>query len=408
MTLMHSFSALLDKSYASHPAFGSGSSWSIGHAQQDLEKFNRLYSRMSTACSKGFPQLTDLIEAKQGLGQIMGDLRRQALDPYENNFLQELETEILRVLDHDYALFAKRRRPDIFTRAIFRKHKPFLEKLNSQRFFIDKFPEDAVKKILHLGGSHLELFRERMAVGKLTREDLSFNSGPEAEKITKILNEEFEKKGINDAVSEYMNQPMQVGGQAFELSVSQAQWWRNGFIGLSRTPDTLYAHLDESIGAPKAIVYLTDVTVDNGPTGYYQALYERLGLNPLQEIIGRVLANIGGATASPLMDYYKKAYHQSMTSENFRRHFMLLPNDIRFNSHFGWDIFPGSEAESAMKGLERKMTGPAGTFLVFDGSKLLHRGGLVNQGERIALQVVFGSARRPKLRKRIASQYLPY
>jgi len=35
------------------------------------------------------------------------------------------------------------------------------------------------------------------------------------------------------------------------------------------------------------------------------------------------------------------------------------------------------------------MTGPAGTFIVFDGARLLHRGGLIELGERIALQVVF-------------------
>jgi hypothetical protein len=35
------------------------------------------------------------------------------------------------------------------------------------------------------------------------------------------------------------------------------------------------------------------------------------------------------------------------------------------------------------------MTGPPGKFIVFDGSQLLHRGGLIEAGERIALQVVF-------------------
>ena len=35
------------------------------------------------------------------------------------------------------------------------------------------------------------------------------------------------------------------------------------------------------------------------------------------------------------------------------------------------------------------MIGPAGTFIVFDGARLLHRGGLMEQGERVALQVIF-------------------
>lgn len=396
---------LLKKSYRSHPAFKNGNAWKIEKSRHYLNDFNQAYLRLSAVSLNAMPQASDLDIAKKALSGLFENLISQATDDYEKKFLKELEIEVLRVLEHDYLLFGKRRRPDFFTRAVFKKHKKLLQQLRKNKFFIDRLSPDSVEEILSLGNNYLQLFRTRVTMGKLSREDLSFNCGPEAEKITRILNREFEKAGVNDAISEYMNQPMQVGGQAFELSVSQAQWWRNGFIGLSRTPDTLYAHLDESIGAPKAIVYLSDVSVENGPTGYYENLYEKLHLNPLQEIVGRVLANIGNNDDSDLKEYYKKAYHQSMTSEHFRRHFMMLPEELRFNSHFGWDIFPGSEAESLMKAVEKKMTGPAGTYLVFDGSKLLHRGGLVNQGERIALQVVFGSARRPKLRKRIASQY---
>ena len=68
---------------------------------------------------------------------------------------------------------------------------------------------------------------------------------------------------------------------------------------------------------------------------------------------------------------------------------MSLPSELRFNSHFGWDVMPGSELESVMKSEELVMTGPAGKFIVFDGSQLLHRGGLIEAGERIVLQVVF-------------------
>jgi hypothetical protein len=38
------------------------------------------------------------------------------------------------------------------------------------------------------------------------------------------------------------------------------------------------------------------------------------------------------------------------------------------------------------------MVGAPGTFIVFDGARLLHRGGMVRSGERIALQVIFSSA----------------
>jgi hypothetical protein len=38
---------------------------------------------------------------------------------------------------------------------------------------------------------------------------------------------------------------------------------------------------------------------------------------------------------------------------------------------------------------ENMMLGVPGDFVVFDGAQLLHRGGLITQGERVVLQVVF-------------------
>jgi hypothetical protein len=194
---------------------------------------------------------------------------------------------------------------------------------------------------------------------------------------------------VLDAVSAYTGRKSQVSGLALELSVPQATWWRNTVPGLERPPHTLYAHLDETISCPKSIVYLSDVNVSNGPTGCYPGAYEAMQLNPLQDIIGRVVGTVGAQPGSPLKDYYAKQYHQSANSENFRRHFMRLPECLRFNSHLGWDVLPGSELENQLALSERQMIGPAGTFIAFDGARLLHRGGLMEEGERIALQVIF-------------------
>ena len=63
---------------------------------------------------------------------------------------------------------------------------------------------------------------------------------------------------------------------------------------------------------------------------------------------------------------------------------------MRFNSHFGWDVEPHSQLEDFLLSKETQVLGPAGTTLVFDGARLLHRGGLIEEGERIVLQVIFG------------------
>ena len=207
--------------------------------------------------------------------------------------------------------------------------------------------------------------------------------------IRSVLNREFKALGVLDAVSAYSGRKTRVVGVALELSVPRATWWKNTIEGLNRPPRTLYAHVDESIVYPKSIVYLSDVTEQNGPTSCYPGAYETLGLNSLQEIVGRVINNVGARSDSPLKDYYAKQYHQSMGSENFRRHFMRLPESLRFNSHMGWDVMPESELENQLVNCERKMIGSAGTFIAFDGARLLHRGGLMQEGERLALQVIF-------------------
>ena len=111
--------------------------------------------------------------------------------------------------------------------------------------------------------------------------------------------------------------------------------------------------------------------------------------NPLQDIIGRVVGRVGNRVGSRLSELYRKSYHQSAGSPEFRRHFMQLPESLRFNSHLGWDVLPDSELERSLAKREVEMLGPAGTFIVFDGSNLLHRGGLIQQGERVVLQVIF-------------------
>jgi hypothetical protein len=72
-----------------------------------------------------------------------------------------------------------------------------------------------------------------------------------------------------------------------------------------------------------------------------------------------------------------------------RRLFGMLPARLRLNSHFGFDVLDDSALGASLLAQEVKMLAPAGQVIVFDGSQLVHRGGLVRSGRRTALQVVF-------------------
>jgi hypothetical protein len=386
---MQDLSAALRHSYLEHPSFSFDTpSWDEPTAQ--LHAFNSTYSAArqigATLSSKSHEVFRrDSLRLMDG---VFSSMRAQCADEAETQFLAELTAACVRLLNEELDWHARPIKPGL---AHLEEEPPRQAAIRMQmeRHFFGLLPSGVVEELQQLAARDVECFRASAAAGRLKRHDLSVSSGPTVRAIRTILNREFRSLGTLDAVSAYTGRKTQVLGLALELSVPQATWWRSAIDGLERPPATLYAHMDETIACPKAIVYLTDVAEKNGPTSCYSGAYEAMQLNPFQELVGRVVGTVGARADSPLKALYAKQYHQSMNSENFRRHFMRLPTSLRFNSHLGWDVLPGSAAEAQLVKIERKMIGPAGTFIAFDGARLLHRGGLMEAGERVALQVIF-------------------
>lgn len=386
---MQDLSAPLRHSYREHPAFRFDTpSWEL--PDEPLAAFNATYTATrqigTTLSDKSLEVLRK--DCLRLMAAVFSALKAQCADEPEIHFLTELATECGRLLNEELDWYTRPTQPGL-AQLDEESARQAAIRMQVERHFFGQLRSGAIEELRQLASSDIERFRANVAAGQLKRDDLSVSTGATVRAIRKILNREFLALGVLDAVSAYTGRKTQVLGLALELSVPQATWWRNAIEGLDRPAATLYAHMDETISCPKAIVYLTDVSEQNGPTGCYSGAYEAMQLNPLQEMIGRVIGVVGTRPASPLKQHYAKQYHQSMNSENFRRHFMRLPEALRFNSHLGWDVLPGSEAEAQLVNVEHKMTGPAGTFIAFDGARLLHRGGLMEAGERVALQVIF-------------------
>jgi len=370
--------------YEKHPAY----EFNAKPYEVDLQKiaaFDRGYRQLTSGEKVGgseFKSRCGLLATQRR--EIFDEMRSHAADEFERLFLEELETATTVLLDEDLDFYQGNGIP-VSTQV---PESEKLKALKSSRCFWGQLSDETTSKILATGAEAIGVLRSRAAQKKHTREDLSFNAGKVVATIAALLNREFAAAGILDAVSQYMGRKYKVGGLALEISVPGATWWRNTLEGIEQ-PKTMYAHLDESIRHPKSIVYLSNVTAQNGPTSCNPGVYERLDLNALQDLIGRIINKVGIAENSPLKDYYGRAYHQTMSSERFRRHFMKLPPQLRFNSHFGWDVIAGSDAEKSIADKEKTMLGGPGTFIVFDGGRLLHRGGLLMEGERIVLQVIF-------------------
>jgi hypothetical protein len=377
---------MLSENYEKNPAFDFNQNcWKIEGSE--LDKFCMLYENAHSRLNKSKSK-----KIYEALDEVFQSLNVQTYDQNEIDFLKELKFEITKFLKDEFK----------FRRIIKPNMKPtkkaeLVELKNLNRFY-GEISEETLHKIQESIIPEIAKFRKNAKNGLLKRSDLSSNSGTIVDEVNSLVEREFQERGIFRIVSDYVGIKYQTVGVSIELSAEGSTWWRNNQT-FGKAPRTMYAHLDESIFAPKAIIYLSDVGLSNGPTCGYPGVYEKFQNNPLQDIIGRVISNVGNVPNSNLFNFYNKKYHQSFASENFRKHFMKLPVTLRFNSHLGWDILPGSKLETEIAENEEILLGKAGKFVVFDGSKLLHRGGLIEAGERIVLQVVF--SRKASILKRV-------
>ena len=369
---------LVSQNYESHTSFGTseGGPWLV--RDEFIREFNSVYQD-----SRQPLKATEFSQVLGSLEQVFSNLESQAKDPDARRFLFELHELCVSFIRQEYA-FRKRLKPNSGKRILSTKTKALLQ----ENFYFGNLSPKSTARIQEIVSPLIGEFRKRAGEGKLNRSDLSQDSGIQNWRIGSILDKEFKKQGVFGVLKEAFGIRYRYTGMAIELSVAGSTWWKDA-LGQDTPPATMYAHLDETVYAPKSIVYLSEVSEENGPTSCYPTVYASFNNSALQDIIGRVVGGVGSAPDSPLRDYYDLNSQKLLASANFRRHFMMLPRGLRFNSHFGWDVVPGSELESKMKSKELVMTGPPGKFIVFDGSQLLHRGGLIEAGERIALQVVF-------------------
>lgn len=363
--------------YDVHPRFCTESeSWKVDESL--ITAFTAGYSAL---VSTGFCDSCDLV----GIARtIFGSLAQQAESDEERQFVCELAGDVIKMVS-DHVKFYGRfvpKRPDeeLLTK--------FQRSLAVDGHYVTSISKSTLERINGRSERALSVLRENARGGKRSRDDLSINSGRLIRSIVRELNRDFKRSGVLTSLSVIQRKPIRVVGAALELSVPESTWWKLP-ADARDWPATLYAHVDRSVEAPKSIIYLTDVSVENGPTACYPRVYENLNISGIQDLVGRCLESVGTSANSSLRDYYDLR-GQPLLNERFRSHFMKLPKSVRFNSHFGWDVMPRTPLEEFVASHEKKVIGPAGTALVFDGGHLLHRGGLIESGERVVLQVIFG------------------
>jgi hypothetical protein len=365
--------------YSEHPAFPSAAE--VFSISEDFALlFESLYSQFSDpagAISTNAKPVVDLLES------LFDEWKLQCHDGLEVLFVNTLETMSVRVLEEQNDFFAwQRANFSSGTESATTRSAP------KERYVVGELSVAEADRLSAIAASEIEVFRKRANLGLLKRSDLSIGRGRTVNELVHHLNSYFNSNGMLEWTSESCGTDMVVAGLSLELSDSRSDWWRHAIPDIE-PPKTMYAHVDEAIGVPKAIVYLSDVGPLNGPTSCYPGLYEEMRLSALSDVVGRAISKLNepGLPLAKMMDDGR--YHQAQSSLRFRQLFMRLPSSLRFYSHLGWDVVPGSQLETDMVHREEFLLGRSGTFIVFDGGRLFHRGGLIEEGDRVALQVIF-------------------
>jgi hypothetical protein len=201
------------------------------------------------------------------------------------------------------------------------------------------------------------------------------------------LDKFFRGSGVLDGLSAHFGSNVSFTGFGLEYSHSKQDWWQNCYadVGLA-TSKTVYMHYDHGCRNPKAIIALSEVTEESGPTGYIKGSPSKPRSNFVHFLIKSIDHRFSDDyVAGTTQTYYRRRFQEI----EYRREFLMLPKALQACSHFGEDITDDNVLSADLLKNEVKVTRDVGNCVVFDGDYGIHRGALVKSGERFVFQVIF-------------------
>jgi hypothetical protein len=258
------------------------------------------------------------------------------------------------------------------------------EALLHQGIALYQMPSDTVDKLKFVLNADVEKLRQMSAEAP---DDIivSFPTNPESLRI--VINY-CSDAGIFDMLSAFYGENFRGAGFVIHYSHPKDRWFRVfDDLGLD-VPRTAQMHYDLDFSPPKAMLYLNDVNEDQGAFSYIpkESDWEHFGMGlALKKEILYAVSYYTTETFGKSV----KGNSSIFRYPEARRALASLPRTLRGTSHQGDHILNDTALSSALLKAERVVTGKAGTMPLFAGSHVLHRGGVVKSGERIALQIVF-------------------
>lgn len=188
------------------------------------------------------------------------------------------------------------------------------------------------------------------------------------------LNRLFEKAGIFEVARAYTGRTLRLIDVNPQINDVSDSFWQDIFPDRAdkTLPRTAYFHRDASGGDLKAIVYCTDVGPTNGPFTYSVGS-NRIAISRTDDLLREANDHNGLSSTDPAA----------------RQRFAALPARWRQKGSFGNDLDDGNPLSRTITDSAWAIEGPAGSIVLFD-TKGIHRGGMVEDGERRVITCVLG------------------
>jgi hypothetical protein len=197
-----------------------------------------------------------------------------------------------------------------------------------------------------------------------------------------IIQDFINQNNIIKILSEYKKMKMEFLYSAWDYSHKRQKWFRNNHI-YDKIAPTNYYHFDADEDVCKMLIYLTDVTENDGP---FKAV--RGSNTNTSSIYLTYIYYILDTKISQMFNKKENLYGRGIFL--YRKDlFMKFPRPFMGSTHFGDDLIEGDHLANYLLENTTTFTRKSGTAVLFDGYKTIHAGGNSKDGERLAIQVAF-------------------
>lgn len=375
----------IDVDYDSHPAFAPFAKW-----RPQRCSFAGIFEELDAA-------IIAHVDGRDAERRELSDIRQNFIDRIrdDKDLAEALKPSIVAALDRSLDRYVneetQRRRWGTGFAKVPAAVRERAEQLLEQSYYMFKMPPSTLARLREVLTPDIERLRRLAAVAP----DDIVAAAPSNHEAIWIVEDFCQASGLAETISAYFGQQYGQLGFVLHLSHPRDTWYRVFDDIKLEMPKTTQMHFDLAFEIPKAMLYLNDIDQKQGPFSmvFKEQPWERFGsehafrkemLSSFSQFVGE---QYGKTTAGNTSIFRHSEARRAMAS---------MPKELRGTSHPGDHIQDGTILSNKLLAVEKRLVGEAGSMPLFLGSHVLHRGGLVTEGERLALQIVFPPGAKPE------------